>query len=78
MSAMDVNAIIERVITWVRGVVFAVSVLMLIIAGLRHMLADTPSQAEAAKAMMLRSLIGFAIVILAKPIVRLVESFLGQ
>lgn len=73
----DIVRVLDNLRLWIVGIAGTVVAVMLTLAGLRYLLANDPGETEKAKTLLRGAAIGFAIVILAIPLVEILKGILG-
>ncbi|MCD0444300.1 pilin [Glycomyces sp. A-F 0318] len=74
----DIIRVLDNLRLWIVGIAGTVVAVMLTIAGLRYLLASDPGETEKAKTLLRGAAIGFAIVVLAVPLVEILKAILGS
>jgi hypothetical protein len=78
LAAKSLPQVIDSATTWVRGIMAAVATLFFVIGGLRYTTAGgDPAAVEQAKSSFKAAGIGYALAILAEPILDVLQSILG-
>jgi hypothetical protein len=72
----DIVTVLDNLRLWVVGIAGTVVAVMLTIAGLRYLLASDPGETEKAKSALRAAAVGFALVLLAIPIVEILKGIL--
>ncbi|MEU6858482.1 pilin [Glycomyces sp. NPDC046736] len=72
----DIIRVLDNLRLWVVGIAATVVAVMLTIAGLRYLLSSEPGETEKAKSALRGAAIGFAIVLLAIPLVEILKGIL--
>ncbi|MEU5874732.1 pilin [Glycomyces sp. NPDC047369] len=73
----DIIRVLDNLRFWIVGIAGTLAAVMLTIAGLRYLLASDPGETEKAKTLLRGAAIGFAIVVLAVPLVEILKAILG-
>jgi hypothetical protein len=77
-AANDLNQVIDNVRVWITGLLAALATLLLMIGGVRYLLAaGDPGSHERAKGSIRAALIGYALAILAPVLVSIVQRIVG-
>ena len=77
-AASDLNQVIDNVRVWITGLLAALATLLLMIGGVRYLLAaGDPGQHERAKGSIRAALIGYALALLAPVLVSIVQRIVG-
>lgn len=78
LAADDLNQVIENLRVWITGLLAALATLLLMIGGVRYLLAGgDPGQHERAKGAIRAAMIGYALALLAPVLVALVKRIVG-
>jgi hypothetical protein len=78
LAADDLNQVIENLRVWITGLLAALATLLLMIGGVRYLLAaGDPGQLERAKGAIRAAMIGYALALLAPVLVALVKRIVG-
>lgn len=78
LAASDLNQVIENLRVWITGLLAALATLLLMIGGVRYLLAGgDPGAHERAKGSIRAALIGYALALLAPVLVSLVQRIVG-
>jgi hypothetical protein len=78
LAASDLNQVIENLRVWITGLLAALATLLLMIGGVRYLLAGgDPGAHERAKGSIRAALIGYALALLAPLLVSLVQRIVG-
>ncbi len=77
-AANDLNQVIDNVRVWITGLLAALATLLLMIGGVRYLLAaGDPGSHERAKGSIRAALIGYALALLAPVLVSIVQRIVG-
>ena len=77
-AANDLNQVIDNVRVWITGLLAALATLLLMIGGVRYLLAaGDPGSHERAKGSIRAALIGYALALLAPVLVSIVQQIVG-
>ena len=77
-AAADLNTVISNLSTWITGLLAALATLLLMIGGVRYILAaGDPSMHEKAKGAIRTALVGYALALLAPVLTALVQQIVG-
>ena len=77
-AANDLNQVIDNVRVWITGLLAALATLLLMIGGVRYLLAaGDPGSHERAKGSIRAALIGYALAIWAPVLVSIVQRIVG-
>ena len=77
-AANDLNQVIDNVRVWITGLLAALATLLLMIGGVRYLLAaGDPGSHERAKGSIRAALIGYALAVLAPVLVSIVQQIVG-
>ena len=77
-AAGDLNQVIGNVRVWITGLLAALATLLLMIGGVRYLLAaGDPGSHERAKGSIRAALIGYALALLAPVLVSIVQQIVG-
>ena len=77
-AANDLNQVIDNVRVWITGLLAALATLLLMIGGVRYLLAaGDPGSHERAKGSIRAALIGYALALLAPLLVTIVQHIVG-
>jgi hypothetical protein len=77
-AANDLNQVIDNVRVWITGLLAALATLLLMIGGVRYLLAaGDPGSHERAKGSIRAALIGYALALLAPVLVTIVQQIVG-
>jgi len=77
-AAGDLNQVIDNVRVWITGLLAALATLLLMIGGVRYLLAaGDPGSHERAKGSIRAALIGYALALLAPVLVSIVQRIVG-
>ena len=77
-AANDLNQVIDNVRIWITGLLAALATLLLMIGGVRYLLAaGDPGSHERAKGSIRAALIGYALALLAPVLVSIVQRIVG-
>jgi hypothetical protein len=78
LAADDLNEVIENLRVWITGLLAALATLLLMIGGVRYLLAGgDPGAHERAKGSIRAALIGYALALLAPVLVSIVQQIVG-
>jgi len=78
LAASDLNQVIENLRVWITGLLAALATLLLMIGGVRYLLAGgDPGAHERAKGSIRAALIGYALALLAPVLVSIVQRIVG-
>ncbi len=78
LAADDLKQVIENLRVWITGLLAALATLLLIIGGVRYLLAGgDPGAHERAKGSIRAALIGYALALLAPVLVSIVQQIVG-
>ncbi len=78
LAAGDLNQVIDNLRLWITGLLAALATLLLMIGGLRYLLAaGDPGMHERAKGSIRAALIGYALALLAPVLVSIVQRIVG-
>jgi succinate dehydrogenase/fumarate reductase cytochrome b subunit len=72
----DIEAILNRIKTWIQAIAITFAVVMACIAGIRYLASSDTTGTEKAKAGLRSAAIGLAIVLLAETLVRIATYFI--
>lgn len=72
----DIEAILNRIKTWIQAIAITFAIVMACIAGIRYLASSDTTGAEKAKAGLRSAAIGLAIVLLAETLVRIATYFI--
>ena len=79
LAADNLNQVIENLRVWITGLLAALATLLLIIGGVRYLLAGgDPGAHERAKGSIRAALIGYALALLAPVLVSIVQQIVGK
>jgi len=79
LAADDLKQVIENLRVWITGLLAALATLLLIIGGVRYLLAGgDPGAHERAKGSIRTALIGYALALLAPVLVSIVQQIVGE
>jgi hypothetical protein len=77
-AAGDLNQVIDNLRVWITGLLAALATLLLMIGGVRYLLAaGDPGSHERAKGSIRAALIGYALALLAPVLVSIVQRIVG-
>jgi succinate dehydrogenase/fumarate reductase cytochrome b subunit len=77
-AANDLNQVIDNVRVWITGLLAALATLLLMIGGVRYLLAaGDPGSHERAKGSIRAALVGYALALLAPVLVSIVQRIVG-
>jgi hypothetical protein len=77
-AANDLNQVIDNVRIWITGLLAALATLLLMIGGVRYLLAaGDPGSHERAKGSIRAALVGYALALLAPVLVSIVQRIVG-
>ncbi len=77
-AASDLNGVIENLRVWITGLLAALATLLLMIGGVRYLLAGgDPGAHERAKGSIRAALIGYALALLAPVLTTIVQQIVG-
>ena len=77
-AANDLNQVIDNVRVWITGLLAALATLLMMIGGVRYLLAaGDPGSHERAKGSIRAALIGYALALLAPVLVSFVQQIVG-
>ena len=77
-AANDLNQVIDNLRVWITGLLAALATLLLMIGGVRYLLAaGDPGSHERAKGSIRAALIGYALALLAPVLVSIVQRIVG-
>jgi|SRR5581483_8330313 len=77
-AASSLNHVIDNLRVWITGLLAALATLLLMIGGVRYLLAaGDPGQHERAKGSIRAALIGYALALLAPVLVSIVQGIVG-
>ena len=78
LAAGDLNQVIDNLRVWITGLLAALATLLLMIGGVRYLLAaGDPGSHERAKGSIRAALIGYALALLAPVLVSIVQRIVG-
>jgi hypothetical protein len=78
LAASDLNQVIDNLRVWITGLLTALATLLLMIGGVRYLLAaGDPGSHERAKGSIRAALIGYALALLAPVLVSIVQRIVG-
>ena len=78
LAASDINTVISNLRVWITGLLAGLATLLLMIGGLRYLLAGgDPGMHERAKGSIRAALIGYALALLAPVLVSIVQRIVG-
>jgi hypothetical protein len=78
LAAADLNQVISNLSTWITGLLAALATLLLMIGGVRYILAaGDPGQHEKAKGAIRTALMGYALALLAPVLTGIVQQLFG-
>ncbi len=78
LAVTDLNQVIDNLRVWITGLLAALATLLLMIGGVRYLLAGgDPGQHERAKGSIRAALIGYALALLAPVLVSIVQRIVG-
>ena len=78
LAASDINTVISNLRVWITGLLAGLATLLLMIGGLRYLLAGgDPGMHERAKGSIRTALIGYALALLAPVLVSIVQRIVG-
>jgi hypothetical protein len=78
LAASDLNQVIDNLRVWITGLLAALATLLLMIGGVRYLLAGgDPGSHERAKGSIRAALIGYALALLAPVLVSIVQRIVG-
>jgi hypothetical protein len=78
LAAADLNQVISNMGTWITGLLAALATLLLMIGGVRYILASgDPSMHEKAKGAIRTALVGYALALLAPILTSIVKQIFG-
>ena len=79
VAADSLNQVIENLRVWITGLLAALATLLLMIGGVRYLLAGgDPGAHERAKGSIRAALIGYALALLAPVLVSIVQQIVGK
>ena len=79
LAADNLNQVIENLRLWITGLLAALATLLLMIGGVRYLLAGgDPGAHERAKGSIRAALIGYALALLAPVLVSIVQQIVGK
>jgi len=79
LAADSLNQVIENLRVWITGLLAALATLLLMIGGVRYLLAGgDPGAHERAKGSIRAALIGYALALLAPVLVSIVQQIVGK
>jgi hypothetical protein len=77
-AAQDLNQVIDNLRVWITGLLAALATLLLMIGGVRYLLAaGDPGSHERAKGSIRAALVGYALALLAPVLVSIVQRIVG-
>jgi hypothetical protein len=77
-AATDLNTVISNLSTWITGLLATLATLMLLIGGVRYILAaGDPGSHEKAKGAIRTALVGYALALLAPVLTTIVQQIVG-
>jgi hypothetical protein len=77
-AAADLNQVISNLSTWITGLLAALATLLLMIGGVRYILAaGDPGMHEKAKGAIRTALVGYALALLAPVLTSIVQQIFG-
>ena len=77
-AAQDLNQVIDNLRVWITGLLAALATLLLMIGGVRYLLAaGDPGSHERAKGSIRAALLGYALALLAPVLVSIVQRIVG-
>ena len=77
-AAADLNQVISNLSTWITGLLAALATLLLMIGGVRYILAaGDPGMHEKAKGAIRTALVGYALALLAPVLTSIVQQIVG-
>lgn len=78
LAASDLNQVIDNLRVWITGLLAALATLLLMIGGVRYLLAGgDPGSHERAKGSIRGALVGYALALLAPVLVSIVQRIVG-
>jgi hypothetical protein len=78
LAASDLNQVIDNLRVWITGLLAALATLLMMIGGVRYLLAGgDPGAHERAKGSIRTALIGYALALLAPVLVSIVQRVVG-
>jgi succinate dehydrogenase/fumarate reductase cytochrome b subunit len=77
VGVADIEAILDRIKTWIQAIALTFAVVMACVAGIRYLVSSDTTGTEKAKSGLRSAAIGLAIVLLAELLVNIAAYFIG-